>query len=176
MKSLTSAPTVASTLTSDLVSKIQQATRALPAAHLVTPAAGELFESREAALLRLQNWAFTQGFAVATQSVRKDRSIFECVHHGKKTATVSDLRQQQERRPASGQYMLASESALRVRGYWVRLTKSIPILSTQTLLLMISISPNSLDISRLLQGQPSTRAMRRIQHRRRCFARRAYLI
>jgi len=42
--------------------------RSLPEAHLLTPAAGELFKSQEAALLRLQNWAFTQGFAVITQS------------------------------------------------------------------------------------------------------------
>jgi hypothetical protein len=34
-------------------------------------------------LLRLQNWAFTQGFAAVTQSGRKNRSIFEYVHHGK---------------------------------------------------------------------------------------------
>jgi hypothetical protein len=70
---------------SDLVAKIRQVTRSLPEAHLLTPAAGELFESREAALLRLHNWAFTQGFAVVTQSGRKNRSIFECIHHGKKT-------------------------------------------------------------------------------------------
>ena len=40
IQSPTSTPTVASTLTSSLISKIQQATKALPTAHLVTPAAG----------------------------------------------------------------------------------------------------------------------------------------
>jgi hypothetical protein len=67
MESSISAPAVASALTSDLFAKIRQVTRSLPEAHLLTPAAGELFKSREAVLLRLQNWALPR----VSQSSRK---------------------------------------------------------------------------------------------------------
>jgi hypothetical protein len=56
----TSDPVVSSALTSDLVAKITQDTESPPEAHLLTPAAGELFETRDAALLPLQDWVFTQ--------------------------------------------------------------------------------------------------------------------
>src|SRR5439155_1651246 len=76
---------VASTVTPLLASQIERATRALALAHLLTPVAGESFINHEDALKRLQDWAFTQGFAVVTESVRKGRVIFQCIHHRKKT-------------------------------------------------------------------------------------------
>jgi len=72
---------VASTVTPLLASQIQQATNALPPAHLITPVFGESFVTLEDALQRLQDWAFTQGFAVVTESLRKGRAIFGCIHH-----------------------------------------------------------------------------------------------
>jgi hypothetical protein len=65
-------PTVASTVTPLLAQQIQQATKSLPLAHLITPATGESFDSPANALQCLQDWAFTQGFAVVTESTRKD--------------------------------------------------------------------------------------------------------
>ena len=75
----------ASSVTLLLASQIAIATDALPPAHLVTPAHGESFKTPEEALQRLQDWAFTQGFAVVTESKRKGRCIFHCIHHKKKT-------------------------------------------------------------------------------------------
>src|SRR4051794_35564713 len=84
---------VASTVTPLLASQIQTATNALPPAHLITPVFGESFVTPEGALRRLQDWAFTQGFAVVIESSRKGRAIFGCIHHknttrnSRKTAT-----------------------------------------------------------------------------------------
>ena len=78
-------PAVALAVTPLLASQIQQAIKSLPLANLILPAFGESFNSPANALRRLQDWAFTQGFAVVTESTWKDRVIFECVHHKKKT-------------------------------------------------------------------------------------------
>jgi hypothetical protein len=82
---LASELTAASTMTPLLAAQIAQATRALPQAHLITPANNESFATPKDALQRLQDWAFTQGFAVVTESTRKGRTIFQCIHHRKKT-------------------------------------------------------------------------------------------
>src|SRR5580700_2469614 len=82
MESLTS---VASTVTPLLASQLELATRALTPAHLLTPVAGESFSDYADALRRLQDWAFTQGFAVVTESVRKGRVIFYYIYHRKAT-------------------------------------------------------------------------------------------
>jgi hypothetical protein len=73
------------TVTPILAAQIQAATAALPAAHRAAPQEREIVESKEAALLRLQDWAFTKGFALATESTRSKRVVFQCTHHGKKT-------------------------------------------------------------------------------------------
>ena len=77
--------TTASAVTPLLAAQITLATKALPPAHLLTPAHGESFKTPEEAFRRLQDWAFTQGFAVVTESTRKGRVIFQCIHHRKKT-------------------------------------------------------------------------------------------
>jgi hypothetical protein len=82
MESLTS---VASAVTPLLASQLQLATSTLTPAHLLTPTTGESFSDHVSALRRLQDWAFTQGFAVVTESVRKGRVIFHCIHHRKTT-------------------------------------------------------------------------------------------
>jgi hypothetical protein len=74
MDTLTSVP-VASTVNSHLAKLIEEATTALPQAHRCPPVAGETFETPELALRRLQNWAFTQGFAVVIKSHRKNRKM-----------------------------------------------------------------------------------------------------
>ena len=73
MEELTSAT---STVTPELAAAIQAATAALPTAHLAEPIAGESFETPEQALLRLQDWAFTQGFAVVVESRRSNHTTF----------------------------------------------------------------------------------------------------
>jgi hypothetical protein len=70
-----------STVTPGLTAQIEAAVAALPAAHRTPPKEKEIVESPEAALVRLQDWAFTQGFALVRESTRKDRVMFECTHH-----------------------------------------------------------------------------------------------
>jgi hypothetical protein len=73
------------TVTPVLAAQIQAATAALPAAHQAAPQEQEIVESKDAALLRLQNWAFTQGFALAIESTKPKRVVFYYTHHKKKT-------------------------------------------------------------------------------------------
>jgi MULE transposase domain len=72
-------------VTLELQAQIDAAIAALPAAHRQAPFKGEIVESKEAALERLQDWAFTHSFAIATESGSAKRMRFECVHHKKKT-------------------------------------------------------------------------------------------
>ena len=74
-----------STVTPELRVQIDAAIAALPPAHRAAPYKGEIVESKEAALLQLQDWAFTHGFAIATESGNSKRVRFECVHHKKDT-------------------------------------------------------------------------------------------
>ena len=78
-------PAVTSAVTPLLALQIQQATKSIPPAHLITPATRESFATPNNALGRLQDWAFAQGFAVVTKSKRKNRAIFHCIHHKNKT-------------------------------------------------------------------------------------------
>jgi hypothetical protein len=78
-------PAIASAVTPLLASQIQQAIKSLPPAHLIMPVTEESFATPDDALQRLQDWAFTQGFAVVTESRNKNRAIFHCIHHKKKT-------------------------------------------------------------------------------------------
>ena len=75
----------ASPVTPELAAQIDTAIASLPPAHCAAPVDGESFQSGEEALKCLQDWAFTQGFAVVTESGRQDRIRFQCVHHKKKT-------------------------------------------------------------------------------------------
>jgi hypothetical protein len=53
-------------------------------------------ELKEAALQQLQDWAFTHGFAIATEFASAKRVRFECVHYKKSTKncrkTLEDAR------------------------------------------------------------------------------------
>jgi hypothetical protein len=80
-----SSPASLSSVTPELQAQIDAAVAALPAAHRRAPYKGEIVDSKEAALQRLQDWAFTHGFAIAIESGSKNRVRFECVHHKKKT-------------------------------------------------------------------------------------------
>ena len=80
-----SSPASLSSMTPGLQAQIDAAVAALPAAHRQAPYKGEIVDSKEAGLQRLQDWAFTHGFAIATESGTATRVRFECVHHGKQT-------------------------------------------------------------------------------------------
>jgi hypothetical protein len=59
-------------------------------ARLTAPVAGESSINYEDTLKRLQEWAFTQDFAIVTESVRKCRVIFQCIHYREKTRNTRE--------------------------------------------------------------------------------------
>jgi len=79
------APTSLSPVTPELAAAIAEATKALPPTHLLPPVAGEAFDDKKQAFLRINDWAFTQGFAIVTESGPANRVRFECTQHHKKT-------------------------------------------------------------------------------------------
>src|SRR4030088_613074 len=122
-------PTFSSTLASgsvtpQLQAQINAAVAALPASHRTAPYKGEIVESKEAALQRLQDWAFTHGFAIATESASAKRVRFECVHHKKSTKnsrkTPEDARVRVETKTQSRncQFELYISQQKRLGGQW----------------------------------------------------------
>ena|SRR5438045_4994733 len=81
----------ASPVTPELAAQIDTAITSLPPAHCAAPVNGESFQSSKEALKHLQDWAFTQGFAVITESGQQDCIRFQCVHHKKKTWNTSKV-------------------------------------------------------------------------------------
>ena len=66
----------------------ERAFAVIPAAYKQAPVDDEIHESKDAVFLRLQDYAFTQGFAVVTTSSpsgARQRYIFQCTRYGKKT-------------------------------------------------------------------------------------------
>ena len=51
-------------MTEEVATDIQRAINALPPAHQVEPQDGELVDNPRDGYIRLQDWAFTQGFAL----------------------------------------------------------------------------------------------------------------
>jgi Transcription factor AFT len=90
--------TTDSTVTTQLATQLHIATNAIPLAHRPPPVTNESFETPELALERLQDWAFTQGFAVVTESRKKNRVVFQCVHHKKKTRNYRKLTEEDRER------------------------------------------------------------------------------
>jgi len=91
------------TVTAELAAQLARARAALPPSHCLDPQERELTESREAAFVRLQNWAFTKGFAIVKESAKtKDgqvvRQYFDCVHHKNKTKNCRKLKEEERQR------------------------------------------------------------------------------
>ena len=63
------------TVTAELAAQLAAAVAALPPAHCLNPVEREPSESREAAFVRLQNWAFTEGFALVTRVSQNEEGI-----------------------------------------------------------------------------------------------------
>ena len=64
---------------------IRRAINALPPAHQMEPQDGELIDNPPDGYIRLQYWAFTQGFALVKESSRPEQWILHCIHHHDKT-------------------------------------------------------------------------------------------
>jgi hypothetical protein len=72
------------TVTPELAAQIEAATAALPAAYRLPLQNQEIIE-KDLAFEQLQNWAFTKGFALAVESGRADRVVYQYVYYKKKT-------------------------------------------------------------------------------------------
>ena len=59
----------------------------IPSAHHRAPADGEIFQTLEQAIVRLQDYAFIQGYAlvVETKDPKRNRLVMECVRHKDKS-------------------------------------------------------------------------------------------
>ena len=84
--------------------KKRRAFATFPPGHKLAPVDGEVFPSKDAAILRLKNWSCTQGFAaVLGHGEHKARELQEilCSRHGKKTRNTHKLTEETRRRPHS---------------------------------------------------------------------------
>jgi hypothetical protein len=79
----------------DVRVKIERAVRALPAGYLNPPYGGEVFESAEACLRRLQGFVLSKGFAVVkvsgSLSSKRPRIQYKCIHYRKDTRNFRQL-------------------------------------------------------------------------------------
>jgi MULE transposase domain len=100
-------PTFASeasmTVTLDLQSQIDAAIAALPPVHCAAPYEKERAESTEAAFIRLQDWAFTKGFALVIESNKYEAGvlnwvIFRCSYHLKKARNTRKTKEEDRQR------------------------------------------------------------------------------
>ena len=76
MEPIFTSPASGSTVTLELQAQIDAATCALPPAHILAPTECEFVVSKEAALARVQDWAFTRGFALAIESSKPYRVVY----------------------------------------------------------------------------------------------------
>src|ERR1700722_3900616 len=99
----TFAATASETVTVELAAQLAAAVATLPPAHCLNPVEYEPSESKEAAFVRLQNWAFTKGFALVKESSKtKNRQVvrvyLDCVHYKNKTRNTCKLKEEERKR------------------------------------------------------------------------------
>ena len=82
MYSVTVDESATSSLSEALAAELQRAIHALPIMHRQH---GETVNDPHEGFVRLQDWAFTQGFALVKKSSRPDRLVLHCIHHHKET-------------------------------------------------------------------------------------------
>lgn len=91
-----------STVTPELAEQIAEAIAAMPVSHRETPLHDEIVESVADGLLRIQNWAFTQGYAVAIESgsenSKTNRVQIGCIRHFDKTRNTRKTKEEDRER------------------------------------------------------------------------------
>jgi len=123
-------------LHTSLVASVQQFVNRIPARDLEPLQQNELFENSEDDYIRVQNFAFSQGFAVGGNP--KERIQLHCIHHGVKTQNTRKLL---SKKPISASGM-ANDSSLSLV---VLLDSS---LTPQSHGLILVVSPAALNIGR----------------------------
>ena len=83
--------------------KIGKAKALLPPAHCLPPQEGEGFASWEEGKARLQDYAFTQGFAIVIESFQKTRGVMllECTRHHRKERNTRKLAETDRQRKST---------------------------------------------------------------------------
>ena len=85
--------------------KLQRACRAIAARHKLPPEDGETFADQNLGQLRIQDYAFTQGFAVVKthedNSESRKMVTLQCTRHGKKTRNTRGLTEKERKRHAT---------------------------------------------------------------------------
>jgi hypothetical protein len=117
-----------STVTSLLARQIECAIEAIPAAHREAPTHGDVVADPEVAFRRIQDWAFTQGYAFVIESTTDIRVRFECVHHKNNTKNCRKIRRTASVliRRFAGQSILAVKKDVEINGYCaIQSTQSI---------------------------------------------------
>lgn len=88
----------ARSITEELATDIQRAINALPPAYQVEPKDGELVDNPRNGYIRLQDWTFTQGFALVKESSRPERWVLQCIHHHDKTRDSRKIEEKDRKR------------------------------------------------------------------------------
>lgn len=83
-------------LPEDQVPRIQRAIDRIPNAHLLPPQRDEVFDTPDDSIIRLQDYAFSQGFAVITSTCGQGRKNYNCIHHADKTRNYRKLPEHKE--------------------------------------------------------------------------------
>ncbi len=85
---------------SALQTRIEKVIELLPSPHLLLPRDGEAFLSFKGAKKRLQDYAFTQGFALVVEQNDKQRKtvLFDCSRHHKKQRNTSKVEEKDRQR------------------------------------------------------------------------------
>jgi hypothetical protein len=109
------------TVTAELQAQLATATAALPPSHRLNPHENEPSESKETAYTRLQDWAFTKGFALVIESAKTKngqvvRQYVECVHHKKETRNYRKLNEAERQRLETKTQMNSCKFSIGI--YW----------------------------------------------------------
>ncbi len=88
--------------TTAIADKKRRAFATFPPTHTRPPVNGEVFDSKDAAILRLKNWSCTQGFAAVLghgEHGKREIQWILCSRHGKKTRNTHKLSEETRQRP-----------------------------------------------------------------------------
>jgi hypothetical protein len=87
-----------STVTEQLARRIDEAFEAIPISNRLAPLQGEVFSDPDDAFQRIQDWAFTQGYAFVTASKVATRVRFDCIHHKTETRNTRKTAEEDRQR------------------------------------------------------------------------------
>lgn len=75
-------------VTNALTTEIQKLINTLLPAHQLAPIDGEIIDNPQDRYIRLQDWAFTQGFVMVKKSSQLERVVPHCIHHHDKSQDI----------------------------------------------------------------------------------------